>query len=99
MMGTRFIENGSSTIPAGQSSVTVDLEGIPWNFHPVVNVVPYGENQNVNVHIGTTVTYDSIRNVWNFTILRSDSDDVAMQFLWNAIAVEGGQINPLTATE
>ena len=98
MMGDRYIKSGSSTIPAGQSSVTVDLDGIPQNFHPVVNVTSYGENQNTNSHIGTTVSYDTTRNVWNFTILKSDSDDIAMQFLWSVIAVEGGQINSGTVS-
>ena len=99
MMASRFIKNGSSTIPAGQSSITVELDGIPQNFHPVVNVTSYGENQNTNSYIGTAVTYDITRSVWNFTILKSDSDDIAMQFLWSVIAVEGGLVNPQTVTE
>lgn len=97
MMSSRYIKNGSSTIIAGTDSAEVLISGIPKNFHPVINVVPVGTNENTNSYVGTDIEYDDTLKVWRFTIRRSHRNGNSAVFLWNVVAVEGARVNPQTA--
>ena len=97
-----FVETGTVVIPAGRSDLVSPIQlGIEDSrFEPVITVTPFTRfdtgrppaNSNVNVHLDTTVEFNSSTGRWEFNIHRSigsssPTNTEQQEFMWKAIAI------------
>ena len=101
------METGVATIERGFETLQfpISLFGIPATHKPVVILTPfrpadnddghYEDDTNVNMHLDTTINYNTSTKKWEFNVKRSiganlvgDFGAEPMTFMWKVIAVK-----------